>query len=239
MPARYGATRLPGKPLADIGGRAMIEHVYRRAARAAVVDSVVVATDDQRIASAVEAFGGRAVLTSAAHASGTDRVAEAARALACDIVVNVQGDEPLIHPDVIGEVAGPLLADPDLVMSTLGLPLAAEDAANPNVVKVVVGLDGRALYFSRAAIPHARDGQMPRQGVLRHVGIYAYRRPFLLTLASLPRTPLEVAESLEQLRALEHGYGIAVVRTSHDSVAVDTPEDLARVRRLAAHGWFD
>ncbi len=214
----------------------MIEHVYRRAVRAPHVAGVVVATDDRRIADAVEAFGGRALMTRPDHASGSDRVAEVAAGLSCEIVVNVQGDEPLLNPDIIADVAGPLVASPDCVMATLGVALAPDDAGNPNVVKVVVGLDGRALYFSRAPIPYARDGIAPAGGVLRHVGVYAYRRRFLLTLAALPQTPLERAESLEQLRALEHGYDIAVVRTSHVSVAVDTPEDLARVRQMAADG---
>lgn len=214
----------------------MIEHVYRRATRAARADAVVVATDDRRIADAVEAFGGRVVMTRPDHLSGTDRVAEVAAGLSCDIVVNVQGDEPLLNPGIIAEVAGPLIARPDRVMATLGAPLTAEDAGSPNVVKVVVDLAGRALYFSRASIPYSRDGVSPADAVLRHIGVYAYRRQFLLTLASLPQTPLERTESLEQLRALEHGYDIAVVRTSYTTVAVDTPEDLARVRQMVADG---
>jgi 3-deoxy-manno-octulosonate cytidylyltransferase (CMP-KDO synthetase) len=163
-----------------------------------------------------------------------------ARGLACDIVVNVQGDEPLLHPAAIDEVARPLVADPAAVMATLGCRLdPASDPANPNVVKVIVDLEGRALYFSRAAIPFLRHGASPVRSVFRHVGIYAYRRDFLLALASLPRTPLETAESLEQLRALEHGYRIVVVETPHESVSVDTPEDLERVRRMAADGLLD
>jgi len=215
----------------------MIEHVYRRAAQARHVDAVIVATDDTRIADAVAAFGGTVVMTRPDHQSGTDRIAEVARSLHSDILINVQGDEPLLHPQMLDEVAGPLLADPGTVMSTLGRrldPLADPD--NPNIVKVVVDLSGRALYFSRAPVPYPRSGQVPTGGVFRHVGIYGYRREFLLTLAGLPRTPLEQAESLEQLRALEHGYRLHVVETSYESVSVDTPEDLERVRRLVADG---
>lgn len=237
IPARFSAARLPGKPLADIGGRTMIEHVYRRALQARHVSGVIVATDDARIARAVEAFGGSAVMTRADHQSGTDRIAEVAGHLACDVIVNVQGDEPALHPEMIDEVARPLTTDPDVVMSTLGQRLDYDrDAANPHVVKVLTDCGGLALYFTRAPVPYLRTAPCPERGVLRHVGIYGYRRDFLMTLAALPRTPLERAESLEQLRALEHGYRIVVVETSHASLSVDTPEDLERVRRLAADG---
>lgn len=215
----------------------MIERVYRRASQARGVSGVIVATDDARIAQAVEAFGGSAVMTRADHQSGTDRIAEVAERLACDIIVNVQGDEPLLHPEMIDDVAGPLASDPDVVMATLGQRLDYDrDGANPNVVKVVVDLSGRALYFTRSPVPYLRTLPCPARSVLRHVGIYGYRRDFLMTLAALPRTPLERAESLEQLRALEHGYRISVVETSHTSLSVDTPDDLERVRRLAADG---
>jgi 3-deoxy-manno-octulosonate cytidylyltransferase (CMP-KDO synthetase) len=236
IPARFASSRLPGKPLAEIAGRPMIEHVYRRAARARGVAGVVVATDDARIARAVEGFGGSVVLTRADHASGTDRIAEVAATLSCDLIVNVQGDEPLIEPAAIEEALAPAAADPDVQMSTLGGRLDEGDAGDPNVVKVVVDQLGFALYFSRAQIPYRRDAGGPRLSVYRHIGLYVYRRDFLLRLASLPPTPLERAESLEQLRALEHGYRIRVVDTAHSSVAVDTPEDLERVRRLAAGG---
>lgn len=215
----------------------MIEHVYRRAALARHVDGVLVATDDTRIADAVKAFGGTVMMTRADHQSGTDRIAEVAAAIGSDILINVQGDEPLLHPQMIDEVAGPLVGDASAVMSTLGQRLDPDtDPGNPNIVKVVVDLSGRALYFSRSPIPYPRNGMIPSGGVYRHVGIYGYRRDFLLTLASLPRTPLERAESLEQLRALEHGYRIVVVETTHTSVSVDTPEDLERVRALVADG---
>ena len=206
----------------------MVEHVYRRAASARGVDAVVVATDDERIASVVKGFGGIAQMTSASHRTGLDRIAEVARDLTAEIVVNVQGDEPLIEPAMIEEVVAALTADPDTQMSTLRRRI--DDAAeyrNPNVVKVVVDAAQRALYFSRAPLPFAREPA----AAFKHVGLYAYRRDFLLTLAALPQTPLELAESLEQLRALEHGFRIRAVETLHDSVGVDTPEDLDRVRQ--------
>jgi 3-deoxy-manno-octulosonate cytidylyltransferase (CMP-KDO synthetase) len=237
IPARYGASRLPGKPLAVIAGRPMIEHAYRRAAAARGVAAVIVATDDDRIASAVAGFGGRWVMTRPDHASGTDRIAEVARGLSCDLIVNVQGDEPSLAPTAIEQAIAPLAADASIVMGTLGNPLDdASDPQNPHVVKVLVDRQGFALYFSRAPVPYRREAGAPGSAVLRHVGLYVYRREFLLTLASLPRTPLERAESLEQLRALEHGYRIKVVETAYQSLSVDTPEDLERVRRLAAAG---
>jgi len=214
----------------------MIEHVYRRAAAARGVAGVVVATDDARIAQAVEAFGGAAVMTRADHVSGTDRIAEVAAGLPCDLVVNVQGDEPLLAAEAIEEAVAPLAADAGIPMGTLGGALDEGDAADPNVVKAVVDQQGFALYFSRSPIPYRRDASAPRQSVYRHIGLYVYRRECLLHLASLRPTPLERAESLEQLRALEHGYRIRVVGTAHRSVSVDTPEDLERVRRLAAGG---
>jgi 3-deoxy-manno-octulosonate cytidylyltransferase (CMP-KDO synthetase) len=230
IPARFQSSRLPGKPLADLGGRPMIEHVYRRAAEARSVDAVVVATDDERIAAAVERFGGIARLTRSSHPSGTDRLAEVAADLSCEIVVNVQGDEPLIEPGMIEEVVAPLGADPALEMATLRRAIRDHaEYMNPNLVKVVVSRSGDALYFSRAPIPHARGGALTAYA---HVGLYAYRRPFLLAYARLQPTPLELMESLEQLRALEHGFRIRTVETRYESVGVDTPEDLERVRRL-------
>jgi 3-deoxy-manno-octulosonate cytidylyltransferase (CMP-KDO synthetase) len=237
IPSRWASSRLPGKPLADIGGLTMVERVYRRAAAARGVSGVLVATDDDRIADAVARFGGTAVMTRPDHASGTDRIAEVARGLSCDLVVNVQGDEPALDPAAIEAAVAPLASDPSVRMGTLGTPLdAAADLVNPNAVKVLVDRQGFALYFSRAPVPYRRESGEPLAAVLRHVGLYVYRRDFLLTLASLPRTPLERQESLEQLRALEHGYRIRVVETAYASVSVDTPEDLERVRRLAADG---
>ena len=208
----------------------MIEHVYRRAAAAPSVNAVVVATDDPRIAAAVEEFGGIARLTRSSHPSGTDRLAEVVEGLSCEIVVNVQGDEPLVEPEMIEEVIRPLDADAALQMATLRRKIADHaDYVNPNVVKVVVDRNGDALYFSRAPVPHARGGAMTAYA---HVGLYAYRRSFLLTYARLQPTPLELAESLEQLRALEHGFRIRTAETRYQSIGVDTPEDLERVRRL-------
>ena len=237
IPSRWASSRLPGKPLADIGGVTMVERVYRRAAAARGVSGVLVATDDDRIAGAVARFGGTVVMTRPDHASGTDRIAEVARGLSCDLVVNVQGDEPALDPAAIEAAVAPLASDPSVRMGTLGTPLdAAADLLNPNAVKVLVDRQGFALYFSRAPVPYRREAGEPLVAVLRHVGLYVYRRDFLLTLASLPRTPLERQESLEQLRALEHGYRIKVVETAYASVSVDTAEDLERVRRLAADG---
>lgn len=232
IPARYQSSRLPGKALADIGGRPMIEHVYRRTMAARGVTTVIVATDDERIADAVRAFGGQAAMTGAHHPSGTDRLAEVAAGLPCDIVVNVQGDEPLIEPSMIEDAVAPLLTDRGLQMSTLRRRIIdPAEWHNPNVTKVVVDGDGYALYFSRAAIPYTRAG-CPPAPAWRHVGLYVYRRECLLRLTMLPPTAMEQAEALEQLRALENGIRIKTIETEHDSIGVDTPEDLARVRRL-------
>lgn len=212
----------------------MIAHVYERAAASPAVDAVIVATDDDRVRAAVEAFGGVVRMTRADHRSGSDRLAEVAAGLSCDLVVNVQGDEPLLAPEMIAEAVAPLAADPGIPMGTLCRRIEdPDDFGNPNVVKVVTNLAGFALYFSRAPIPAQRDasGAAPAR---KHIGLYVYRREFLLEFARLEPTPLERAESLEQLRALEHGFPIRVVETCHDSVGVDTPADLERVRRLAA-----
>jgi 3-deoxy-D-manno-octulosonate cytidylyltransferase len=228
IPARFHSTRLPGKILADIAGHPMIEHVYRRAIAATLVHAAVVATDDQRIADAVAAFGGAAILTRPDHVSGTDRIAEVVTQLPCRVVVNVQGDEPLIDPGTIDAAVAPLMADDTLEMSTLCRPLVGHELETKSVVKVVTDLKGQALYFSRS----------PMAGSAAHVGLYVYRRDVLLKLAALPSAPLETAESLEQLRALSNGIGIRVVPTTHGSAGVDTPADLERVRQLmtAPHG---
>jgi 3-deoxy-manno-octulosonate cytidylyltransferase (CMP-KDO synthetase) len=245
IPARYASSRLPGKPLAEIAGKPMIQHVCERAAASRLAHRVLVATDDDRIASAVRAFGGEAVMTAASHATGTDRLAEAAAHCNADIVVNVQGDEPLLDPSWIDAVAGALLADPELPMATLSLPLTSTDEMlASSVVKVVTDARDDALYFSRSPIPHVRseasaDPRTPAERSVerglarRHVGLYAYRRDALFRFAALPRSPLEEAEALEQLRALHHGMRIRVVPvTGSVSVAVDTPEDLERARAL-------
>lgn len=225
IPARYGSTRLPAKPLAPIAGRPLIEHVYERAAAAPAVDRVVVLTDDERIGRAVDAFGGHWELTPGDCPSGTDRIAWAARGWDCAAVVNVQGDW-ILDPGLIGTLARHLATRPEDPMATLAVPAGPGDAEEPSVVKVVCDLEGRALYFSRAAIPYRRQPGGP--AALRHLGIYGYRRETLLHLASLPPTPLEKAESLEQLRALEHGVPIRVLVVEGDALGVDTPEDLAR-----------
>jgi 3-deoxy-manno-octulosonate cytidylyltransferase (CMP-KDO synthetase) len=251
IPARYQSTRFPGKPLADIAGRSMIEHVYRRAASAPGVDAVVVATDDARIALTVERFGGVVKMTRSIHPTGTDRIAEVAINLECDIVLNIQGDEPLIEPEMIAQLIAPLDDDPGVQMTTLRRQIThAADYSDPNVVKVVVDRLGDALYFSRSPIPFVRGAtpaagaysDVPYVGVgttgpfFKHIGAYGYRRSFLLEVNGLPQTPLEKAESLEQLRVLEHGYRIRAVETRYDSVGVDTPEDLERVRRQMTVG---
>ena len=233
IPARYESSRLPGKALADIAGRPMIEHVYRRAAAAASVSRVIVATDDRRIFDAVRGFGGEAVMTSAAHQSGTDRLAEAAAEIACDVVVNVQGDEPLLEPETIDAAVAPFARDAALEMSTLRRAISdPAELRNPNVTKVVVDREGYALYFSRAPIPFTRAG-CPPAPAWRHIGLYVYRRECLMRLTSLPPTAMEQAEALEQIRALEYGVRIKAIETVHDSIGVDTPEDLVRVRELA------
>jgi len=211
----------------------MIEHVYRRAAEARGVDAVVVATDDERIAAAVERFGGVARMTQSLHRTGTDRIAEIARDLPCGILVNVQGDLPLVEAGMIEQVVEALTTDDTVRMSTVCRRIIdPADYANPDVVKVVVDRAGNALYFSRSPIPYVRD--VGRTRVFKHVGMYGYRRDFLLEFAALPQTDLEQAESLEQLRALEHGIRIRTVETQYDSIEVDSPDDLERVRRFMA-----
>ncbi len=211
----------------------MIEHVYRRAAASKIVSQVIVATDDLRIATRVTGFGGKVRLTKATHQTGTDRLAEVAATMDCDVVVNVQGDEPLLDPRAIDELVAPFRSDRTIQMTTLFRRIhEPAELTNPNVTKVVVDRGGSALYFSRAPIPYVRD---PRGGwppMYRHIGLYAYRRSVLLVLAALEPTPLERAESLEQLRALEHGIRIQAVETKYESFGVDTPEDLEQVRRL-------
>ena len=233
IPARYGSTRLPGKPLALIAGRPMIEHVYERVAQARGLARVVVLTDDERIAEVVEGFGGAWEMTPADCASGTDRIAWAARGWderAVRAVINIQGDEPLIDPDGISRVAEHLAAHPEDPIVTLATPAAPEEMENPNAVKVVTDRAGAALYFSRAPIPYRR--QEGGFGALKHLGIYGYQRAALLRLAGLPPTPLEQSEALEQLRALENGLAIRVLTVGRGSLGVDTEEDLVRVEEI-------
>lgn len=214
----------------------MIAHVYERAAAAASIDAVLVATDDDRIVQAVERFGGVAVLTAPTHVSGTDRLAEVAAALPCDLIVNVQGDEPLLDPGVIDAVVDPMRRDPSIAIGTAARRLRdPHEWTNPNIVKVVCDAAGFALYFSRAPIPHGRDAAPP-DAARAHVGLYVYRREALLRLAGLAHGTLERLEALEQLRALEHGMRIRVVDTDYQSAEVNTPDDLERVRKQLRHG---
>lgn len=233
IPARYGSTRLPGKPLIELGGRPMIQHVYERTRRAKRVDRVIVATDDQRVVDAVTKFGGEAMITQSDLRSGSDRVAYVAQGLRnATIIVNVQGDEPLIEPTMIDEAIQPVVNDPDVLVGTLVTRISsAEEFINPNTVKVVLDRQGYALYFSRTPIPFHRDGR-EFEGFYKHIGLYVYRRDFLLKFISLPETDLEQYEKLEQLRILEHGYKIKASITHYDSVQVDTLEDVERVRTL-------
>lgn len=232
IPARLAATRLPDKPLLDIAGKTMIQRVWERVCEASCLSEVYVATPDARIRDVVESFGGNAIMTADTHRSGTDRLAEAAGTLDADIIVNIQGDEPLIEPDAICASVDLLLADPQLPMSSLMCTCPVEELDNPSTVKVVTTPQGDALYFSRARIPHHR-GQTG-QPVMQHVGLYAYRREFLLEFATLAPTPLEQTEALEQLRALEHGYRIRLAAIERAPLSVDTPDDLERVRALFA-----
>jgi 3-deoxy-manno-octulosonate cytidylyltransferase (CMP-KDO synthetase) len=230
IPARYSSSRLPGKPLLRETGKYLIEHVYERACLARA-DAVLVATDDARIMEAVASFGGKAVMTRSDHASGTDRVAEVARELDADVIVNVQGDEPLIEPATIALLPSLLRGDDEAVMATLAAPMTTlEQWQDPNCVKVVCDKRGRALYFSRSPIPHVRDGKPDfRSGAfLQHLGLYAYRRDFLLRLAQLPPEPLEELEKLEQLRVLALGQRVTVGVIAHAGRGVDTPADYER-----------
>lgn len=235
IPARFHSTRLPGKPMALLGGRPMICHVAERTRRARGLSRVLVATDDARVQAAVRDAGGEVVMTRADHPSGTDRLAEVVRGLAADVVVNVQGDLPLLDPVMVERLVARMTADPTLAMATLAAPVRDEaEWRSPHVVKVVMSADGRALYFSRSPIPFDRDGIRRGDEPLgwRHIGMYAYRRDVLLRLAALPPSPLERREQLEQLRALEHGITIGVVEwtATEPVIEVDTPDDLARAQ---------
>jgi 3-deoxy-manno-octulosonate cytidylyltransferase (CMP-KDO synthetase) len=233
IPCRAASTRFPGKPLADIHGKPMIMRVFEKAERSRCLDATYIATDSQEIFEAVQRHGGRVLLTDSSHASGTDRVAQAARVTGLgksDIAVNIQGDQPLFDPTMIDEVVGPLASDPAIPMSTLMYRIVRdEELSDPNAVKTVVDREGFALYFSRATIPYFRNPDV-EPVYYKHHGIYAYRNDFLQRFTTLPRGVLEQAEHLEQLRALEHGFRIKVVITNKDSIEVDTPGDLARVR---------
>jgi 3-deoxy-manno-octulosonate cytidylyltransferase (CMP-KDO synthetase) len=232
IPARFASTRFPGKVLAHIAGKTMLQHVYERASLCTYLTSVIIATDDDRVFSAARSFGARVRMTRSDHLSGTDRAAEVASAEDAEIVVNIQGDEPLICPAAIDAALLPLVHDPDLVMATLKKRIEdRREITDPNVVKVVTNGSGDAIYFSRCAIPFEREtsGKTP---YFKHIGLYVYRRDFLLAYSALPVGPLETAEHLEQLRALENAFSIRVVETEYESLGVDTPQDLERVSRL-------
>lgn len=234
IPARWGSTRFEGKVLAKIDGRPMIEHVWRRSKQSRLLTEVIIACDDERILKAAAEFGAKAVLTSKNHASGTDRIAQAAADLVAGIIVNIQGDEPLIHPRVIDDLVSALREDPGCRMATAIKAIRTkEELENPNVVKAVVDARGNALYFSRAVIPFDRDQSGIRKiKYYKHLGIYAYRKSFLMKFAKMPKSGLEQAEGLEQLRALEAGVKIKTVVTDVETVGVDTPQDLARVEKF-------
>lgn len=232
IPARFGAQRFPGKPLALIAGKPLVQRVYEQAHKAQRLDAVVVATDDERIAAAVRAFGGDAAMTSPDCPSGTDRAAVVARQRDCDLIVNIQGDEPLMRPEMIDQLIEGIAADPHCSMATLARRIESADVlANPNAVKVVFAANGNALYFSRHPIPFVRDAGAAATHY-KHLGIYAYRREFLLQFVTMSPSSLEKTEKLEQLRALENGCAIKVLVTLHDSVGVDTPEDVKLVEDI-------
>jgi len=235
IPARYASTRLPAKALAEIDGVPMVVRVWQQTTRAASIDGTIVATDHERIAEVVRRAGGEAMMTAATHQSGTDRIAEVARRVSAAIYLNVQGDLPFLDPADLDALASPMRTEPSIAMATLGTPIVDQhEWTNPNVVKVVRGAQGNALYFSRASIPYPRDTEAIPAVALRHIGVYAYRREFLLRFAALPQGVLERIEKLEQLRALENGYAIRVVPSVAPSLEIDTAEDLARARAQAS-----
>jgi 3-deoxy-manno-octulosonate cytidylyltransferase (CMP-KDO synthetase) len=234
IPARFASSRFPGKALVTLKNKPILQHVWEKSMQARTLSEVLIATDDQRIFDAAVGFGAKVVMTRADHLSGTDRVSEAASTQECDIVVNIQGDEPLIDPAAIDLAAQALIDDPSLVMSTLKKCIdVPSEITNPNCVKVVTGFSGDAIYFSRCPIPYNRG---VNEAYYKHIGLYVYRKDFLLGYSAMPVGPLERAESLEQLRALENGHRIRVIETQYESLGVDTPEDLERVNQLISQG---
>ncbi len=237
IPARYGSSRFPGKIIAPIAGKPMIQRVYEQCKKSTMLDELLVAVDDQKVYDTVIAFGGDALMTAVEHQSGTDRLAEVMAKRSGDIVVNIQGDHPLFDPVMIDECVQPLLEHPDIPMSTLKIKIKEEEYHDPGVVKVVTDKNGLALYFSRSLIPYSRDNKEVE--VYEHVGLYAYRRDFLLKISKVPQSPLEKAEMLEQLRVLENGYKIIVAETHSNreaGLSVDTPEDLKNVEEVILRG---
>ncbi len=234
IPARFASSRFPGKALVSLKNKPILQHVWEKASQAATLAKVLIATDDQRIFDAAIGFGADVVMTGSHHLSGTDRVSEAAATQPYEIIVNIQGDEPLIDPAAIDLATQALLDDPSLVMSTLKRRIdVPSEITNPNVVKVVTGFSGDAIYFSRCSIPYNRG---VNEAYYKHIGLYVYRKDFLLNYSAMPVGPLERAESLEQLRALENGHRIRVIETQYESLGVDTPEDLERVIDLISQG---
>ena len=234
IPARYASTRFPGKMVAPLAGKPLVLHAYERALRARLIEDAIIAADDVRIVEALAPYGAKVAMTRPDHPCGTNRIAEVAEQCAAEIIVNVQGDEVMIAPDTVDAVVKPLLDDPALGMSTARHVIRnAADIESPHVVKVVCDTRGRALYFSRHPIPYVRDAaDRPGARHWQHIGIYGYRRDFLLQYARMPQTPLEQLERLEQLRVLENGFPIAVVDTAYESIGVDTPDELERARGL-------
>ena len=231
IPARFGATRFEGKPLVEICGKSMIQRVYEQVQKARLIDEVYIATDDDRIRSNAESFGARVIMTSQDHACGTDRIAEAIQNIEGEIILNVQGDEPLIAPEALDAVIKPLVEDPDIKMATLITPIDDEsEYRDPNIVKAVKDRDDFALYCSRSLIPYSREGDMT--AVFKQIGVYVYRRDFLLAFSRMEPTPYEKVERLEQLRALENGYKIKLVETTYNPISVDVPEDVTKVERI-------
>lgn len=236
VPARYASTRYPAKIIAPLLGKPLVMHAYERARRATLLDEVLIATDDPRVVDAVRPFGANVAMTHPHHPSGTDRIAEVAATSSAEIFVNIQGDEALIDPKTIDDAVRPLLDDPNLMMSTARRRITElERVRDPNVVKVVCDIEGNALYFSRSPIPYIRDAadaEAATQVYWQHIGLYVYRRSFLLQYARLAQTPLEKLEKLEQLRVLENGFRIRVIDTEYEAIGVDVPEDLEKVRRI-------
>ncbi|MCK4851638.1 MAG: 3-deoxy-manno-octulosonate cytidylyltransferase [Candidatus Omnitrophica bacterium] len=248
IPARWHSTRFKGKVLADINGKPMVQHVWERVKRAHEIDEIIVAVDKEKVFNAVESFGGKAVYTSPEQPSGTDRLAEVVNAMDADVIVNVQADEPLVHPLMIDELAQAFELDRNVHMATVIKRIhRKEDITDPNVVKVVVDRKGYALYFSRSPIPYlcrdrsnesdySADAEDVSGRYFKHIGLYSYSKDFLFTYTNLPKAMLEEEEKLEQLRALEHGYKIKTIETVYDTIGVDTPEDLEKVRALLKEG---
>lgn len=235
IPARFSSTRFEGKVLADLAGKPMVQHVWERAKEARLLNDLIIATDDQRVAKVVEGFGGKVMLTSVDQPSGTDRLAEVVNPIDVKIVVNIQGDEPLVHPTMIDELVRALSEDESVVMATIIKRITKkEELIDPNIVKVVVDRFGNALYFSRSPIPFEK-GELAKV-FYKHLGLYAYTKDFLFTFTNLPKSNLEAAESLEQLRALENNYKIKTIETKFETVGVDTPEDLERAKMFLNKG---